>query len=93
MDKVTAKRIKAHVARSCPAEALPEQYLTKALEVELGAAELTRRLRIARFLCDKSMRVLTLEMDVRGAQESLEAMEKVGKTRQTVNELLEALEI
>lgn len=90
MTKDQIKSVKAEIARKYPIEDQLRLYMEKTVGQSDGGVDLIRKLRVARFLCDKADKILVEEMDVRGSQEVLKAFAVVESIRKDVNELLSA---
>jgi hypothetical protein len=86
-----AKKLKAQIARQYPIENQLAVFMEKVVWLSPTPAELHQRLRVARYLATKAQSILTLEIDVRGAQDVLKAMEKVEQTSKVIDDLLKEL--
>jgi hypothetical protein len=82
--------IRAVIARSYPIEAQLELFMDKVVGAAECGPELVQRLRVAKFLCDKTESILVDEFDVRGI-ETLAALERVKEIRSSIDEILEAI--
>lgn len=90
MTKDQIKSLKAQIARQYPIEDQLKLFMEKSVGKAEDGVDLARRLRVARFLCDKADKILIEEMDVRGATEVLKALGEVASIRKDVDELLSA---
>ena len=89
---MNAHTVKANIAREYPIEEQLSLFMDKCVWNCKSPVELPRRLRMGRFMADKAMRILVEEMDVRGSQAALKAMEEVEQTLTSISEVLNTLE-
>jgi len=82
------EQTKADISRNYPIEDMLETFMDKIVWKSSTIEQTVTRLQMARFLVDKAKRILIEEMPYRGSEAVLEAISKVEKIEESIDEML-----